>query len=435
MTPSDDSRTGSAGAATFDRESLLRRFRDVRDRTVSLAAPLAPEDMVVQSMPDASPTKWHLGHTSWFFEALVLEAGRPGLPWYDPVYPYLFNSYYNSLGNQFPRPRRGLITRPTVAEVERYRRHVDDAVTALVVGAEEEEMRRLGPVIEIGTHHEQQHQELILTDIKHALAQNPLRPVYRPRAGDPGPHTTPPAAGWSRFEEGIHTIGHAGGGFAYDNEGPAHRVLLPAFEISERPVTNAEVLAFIEDGGYQRPELWLSEGWTAVQREGWAAPLYFEELDGGWWHFTLAGQATLDPAEPACHLSYFEADALARWAGARLPTEFEWEVAAAAAPVAGTFMESERFHPAPLPGTPGTHGYYGDVWQWTSSSYAPYPGYRAGDGALGEYNGKFMCNQYVLRGGSCATPRSHIRPTYRNFWAPHTRFQFAGCRLARDPER
>ncbi len=421
---------GGAAAVAGGREALLRRFREVRTMSMSLAAPLAPEDMVVQSMPDASPTKWHLAHTTWFFEALVL---RPGTPWYDPGFPYLFNSYYNSLGEQFPRPRRGLITRPTVAEVERYRRHVDDAIAGLVAAMTEQELARLGPVIEIGTHHEQQHQELILTDIKHALAQNPLRPAYRARESEG--HPEPPPTGWTAYGEGIHTVGHAGTGFAYDNEGPRHRVLLPGFEIAERPVANAEVLAFIEDGGYRRPELWLSEGWSAVQREGWAAPLYFERRDGRWWHFTLAGPAPVDPAEPACHLSYYEADALARWAGARLPTEFEWEVAAATAATDGTFLESGRHHPAPLPAAGGPRGFFGDVWQWTSSSYAPYPGYRAGDGALGEYNGKFMCNQYVLRGGSCATPRSHIRLTYRNFWAPHTRFQFSGCRLARDAGR
>ena len=423
---------GGAAAGLPDRGALLRRFQEVRTRSMSLAAPLAPEDMVVQSMPDASPTKWHLAHTTWFFEALVL---RPGAPWYDPVYAYLFNSYYNALGDQFPRPRRGLITRPTVAEVERYRRHVDDAVAALIDAMTDEELARLGPVIEIGTHHEQQHQELILTDIKHALAQNPLRPAYRAREEETGDHAETSPLRWSRHEEGVHHIGHAGPGFAYDNEGPRHRVLLPAFEIADRPVANADVLSFVEDGGYRRPELWLSEGWAAVQRERWEAPLYLERRDGRWWQFTLAGVSPVNPAEPACHLSYYEADAFARWAGARLPTEFEWEVAAAPAPMEGTFMESERFHPAPAPAAAGRRGYYGDVWQWTSSSYAPYPGYRAGDGALGEYNGKFMCNQYVLRGGSCATPRSHIRRTYRNFWAPHTRFQFSGCRLARDAGR
>jgi ergothioneine biosynthesis protein EgtB len=403
------------------------RYRAVRAATEGLAAPLSPEDCTAQSMPDASPVKWHLAHTSWFFETFVLEAAAPGHRPLEPAYRVLFNSYYHSVGEQHFRPERGLITRPGLAEVHAYRRHVDAHVLALL------EHGRLGPaqlaVVELGLQHEQQHQELILTDLKHLLSRNPLAPVYRPRAPERPGKATPLA--WSTFPAGLREIGHAGPGFAFDNEGPRHRVFVHAFALASRAVTNAEYLAFVADRGYERPELWLADGWATREREGWRAPLYWTEQGGAWQRFTLAGRLPVAMEEPVAHVSAYEADAYARWAGARLPTEAEWEVAAAGAPVAGNFVESGRLEPAPAVG-PGPAQLFGDVWEWTSSAYAPYPGYRPPPGALGEYNGKFMANQLVLRGGSCATPASHIRASYRNFFRPDARWQWSGIRLARD---
>jgi ergothioneine biosynthesis protein EgtB len=419
--------------APVERRDFLDRYREVRSRSIHLCAPLAPEDMVVQPMPDASPTKWHLAHTTWFFEALVLRESDRARPWYNETYAYLFNSYYNSLGRQFPRPRRGLISRPTVAEVMEYRRAVDIAVEELLTVAPDELFERLAPVVVIGTHHEEQHQELMLTDIKNVLAQNPLWPVYRERQVESGGLASP--LGWLRHGGGVVEMGHDGETFAYDNEGPRHEVLLRPFELGSRLVTCGEFLEFMADRGYERPELWLSEGWARCREERWRAPLYWEPRDGAWWQFTLAGLRPVEVDEPVCHVSLFEADAYARWAGARLPTEAEWEAVAAARPISGTFMDDERFHPTPATSGAEVVQLFGDVWEWTSSAYAPYPGYRADEGALGEYNGKFMCNQHVLRGGSCATPRAHIRSSYRNFWPAHTRFQFSGIRLARDAER
>ncbi len=401
------------------------RYEQVRHFTERLCAPLAIEDYVVQSMPDVSPAKWHLAHTTWFFETFVLAAARPDYRPFHPRYCYLFNSYYNAVGERYARPRRGLLSRPTVDEIYRYRAHVDAAMGDLLA----DEPPPLAGVIELGLHHEQQHQELILTDLKHVFSCNPLWPAYQ----EPPPSTSAvaPELGWVTYPEGLGWVGHDGPAFAFDNETPRHRVFLAGFQLATRPVTNEEYLAFLADDGYRRPELWLSDGWNTVCAQGWEAPLYWERLDDGWWSFTLNGLQPLAPAEPVCHLSYYEADAFARWAGARLPSEAEWERAAADAAPDGGFVEDGRLHPAPAAGD-GLRQMLGDVWEWTSSPYGPYPGFRPVDGALGEYNGKFMCNQMVLRGGSCATSRSHIRPTYRNFFPPDARWQFSGLRLARD---
>ncbi|HEX8200509.1 MAG TPA: ergothioneine biosynthesis protein EgtB, partial [Isosphaeraceae bacterium] len=414
---------------------LAEPFRAVRGQTDALAEPLEPEDQVVQSMPDASPTKWHLAHTSWFFETFVLAPHVPGYRPFRAEYAYLFNSYYNAVGERLPRARRGLLSRPPLAEVLRYRRHVDERVLQWLDRADEDAVRRVGPILILGLHHEQQHQELILTDIKHAFGSNPLRPAYRPWERDDPAAQAPPLR-WIAFAEGVRPVGHDGEGFAFDNERPRHSQFVAAFRLAARPVTNGEYRAFLEDGGYDRPELWLSDGWDAARTQGWAAPLYWERRADGWWTLTLGGMRRVDDAEPVCHVSFYEADAFARWAGARLPTEAEWEHATAAVPIAGNFLDGGRLHPAPAEGTPSAPvQLFGDVWEWTQSPYTPYPGYRPAAGALGEYNGKFMCNQMVLRGGSCATPRAHIRPTYRNFFPPAARWQFTGIRLANDASR
>jgi ergothioneine biosynthesis protein EgtB len=403
------------------------RYAAVRGQSLALAAPLSPEDCVVQSMPDASPVKWHLAHTTWFFETFVLRDHVAGYAPYDESFGYLFNSYYNAIGDRHPRPRRGLLTRPSLDDVLAYRRHVDEAMQAL---PSKNEVRDL---VELGLQHEQQHQELIVTDVKHLLSCHPARPAYLPA----WPLSTVAARrrGWVEHPGGLVGVGATGEGFAFDNERPRHDVLLQPFALATHPVTHGDFVAFIDDGGYRRPELWLSLGWDAVVANGWQAPLYWERRDGQWWTFTLRGMAPIDPAAPVAHVSLFEADAYARWAGARLPTEFEWEALAANQPVDGNFLEGTALHPlalrdAPPPGTPAQ--LFGDVWEWTQSSYAPYPRFRAAAGAVGEYNGKFMCNQYVLRGGSCATPRSHVRASYRNFFPPEARWQFTGLRLARD---
>jgi ergothioneine biosynthesis protein EgtB len=411
---------------------LPERYQQVRKATERLCEPLAVEDYVVQSMPDCSPTKWHLAHVSWFFETFLL---KPSAPDYQPLnarYAYLFNSYYNAAGERYPRPQRGLISRPTVDEVYRYRKYVDEHVLDVLECARDDELPSIAPIVTLGLHHEQQHQELIVTDLKHMLSHNPLQPVYREqpssRSGDAGPLR------WVEFPEGVRWIGHDGSGFAFDNEGARHREFIQSFRLASRLVTNAEYLQFMDDGGYDRPELWLSMGWATVQAEHWRAPLYWQAEDGAWWQYTLSGFRRIDPAEPVTHISYFEADAFARWAGARLPSESEWEVAADMVPIDGNFVESCRFHPRPPDPSmdnPQLTQMFGDVWEWTQSSYAPYPGFRIAPGALGEYNGKFMCNQYVLRGGSCATSLSHIRPTYRNFFPANAQWQFMGIRLAR----
>lgn len=413
-------------------ETLARRFRAVRSLTTDLVETLTPEDCAAQSMPDASPAKWHLAHTTWFFETFVLKPNDPDYDVFHPRFEYLFNSYYNSVGEQYARPQRGLLTRPGLDEVARYRRHVEQALAALL-----ESPGRLSDavldVVELGLHHEQQHQELILTDVKHLLGANPLAPVYRrtkdARGGVEG------AIDWHDHPGGLVEIGHDGEGFAFDNESPRHRVHLEPFALASRPVRNDEYLAFLEDGGYRRPELWLSEGWDWLQTTGCRTPLYWSREDGGWSSFTLSGQRALRAAEPVCHVSFFEADAFARWAGHRLPTEAEWEVVAREAPIEGNLLDGEHFHPEPAPDRAGHDAplqLFGDVWEWTASAYSAYPGFRPAAGALGEYNGKFMSSQIVLRGGSCATPRSHLRASYRNFFPPDARWQFSGIRLATD---
>lgn len=415
----------TAGAAVSGSD-LSTRFRTVRDLTERLAEPLSPEDQTVQSMPDTSPTKWHRAHTTWFFETFVL---RPHLPDYRPLdetYAYLFNSYYEQAGARYPRPYRGLVTRPGAAEVAAYRRHVDAAMQRLLDLPAPPEVAEL---VELGLHHEQQHQELVLMDIKHVLSLNPLDPVY---ASVPAPQPGSIAAeSWVPFDGGLIEIGHRGGGFAYDNEGPRHKVHLEPFRLAARPVTCGAWLEFIADGGYRTPTLWLSDGWATVRSEGWDAPLYWRgEEDGNWSIFTLGGRRPVDPREPVVHVSYYEAEAFARWAGARLPTEAEWEHAAVSLPIAGNFVDSGVHHPLPARSGSGLQQMFGDVWEWTASAYVPYPGYRPPPGAVGEYNGKFMINQMVLRGGCCATSADHVRPTYRNFFYPHQRWAFSGLRLA-----
>jgi ergothioneine biosynthesis protein EgtB len=412
-------------------ERLLDAFITVRRTTERLCAPLAVEDYVVQAMPDASPAKWHLAHTSWFFETFVLEPRASGYRPLDARYRYLFNSYYEGVGPQFSRADRGRLARPTVAEIYEYRAHVDKAMARLLESATRADIASIGAVIELGLHHEQQHQELLITDLKCNFGFNPLRPAYHDR---PLPRVA--ASRPTTFVEqpaGPRAIGADGGGFAFDNERPRHTVWLEPYRLASRPVTNAEYLAFMEDGGYRRPELWLSEGWSAVQTQGWQAPLYWERADGGWLAFTLSGLGPLDPDAPVVHISYYEADAYARWCGRRLPTEAEWEAAAAAVPIRGNFLDSELFQPvAAADAEAPLSQIFGDVWEWTQSAYLPYPGYRPLPGAVGEYNGKFMVNQMVLRGGSCATPADHIRGTYRNFFPPSARWQFSGLRLADD---
>jgi len=422
-------------ASVSHSQRLLARFRQVRDFTTHLCEELEPEDCVVQSMPDVSPTKWHLAHTTWFFETFVLKKWTPRYRPEIPQYAYLFNSYYNAAGDMHRRDLRGLISRPTVEETHRYRSSIDSYIDNLLSGADEKLLAEIEPIITLGINHEQQHQELLLTDIKHVLAQNPLYPVFRERKGDLETSKVSPQD-FVEFEETTVQIGHDGNGFSYDNEGPRHPALVPHFSLASRVVTNGEYLEFMEAGGYTRPEFWLSLGWTTVNEQRWQAPLYWMKRDGAWWNLTLSGFRSVEESEPVTHVSYFEADAFANWSGARLPTEFEWEHAATDLSIEGNFVESEQFHPqASSASAHDRHldQMFGDVWEWTRSGYAPYPGYRAAPGALGEYNGKFMCNQYVLRGGSCATSCTHIRQTYRNFFPPEKRWQFTGIRLAHDP--
>jgi ergothioneine biosynthesis protein EgtB len=412
---------------------LREHYADVRAATAGLAAPLSAEDQLVQSMPDASPTKWHLAHTTWFFETFVLSRYVPGYRVVDERYAYLFNSYYEAVGPRQPRPRRGALTRPSLDEVRAYRDTIDERMDGFLDephGGAEALAR-----IELGLQHEQQHQELILTDIQHALWSNPLRPAYRADSGRApvGAPTEVPVLEWTSHPGGLVEMGHDGSGFSFDNERPRHRVFLEPFQMGRRAVTAGEYLRFLEDGGYRRPDLWLSDGWAAVQEHGWTAPLYWDHGPEGWSEFTLAGTQPLRLDAPVSHVSYYEAEAFARWAGARLPTEAEWETLAAAGPVEGHFVESGTL--APQPATSLADGrpvqLFGDVWEWTGSAYLPYPRFRPLEGELGEYNGKFMSGQMVLRGGSCLTPRSHIRATYRNFFPPGARWQMSGLRLAR----
>jgi ergothioneine biosynthesis protein EgtB len=437
----------SAEIAAGNFSQLDHSYRRVRTATLALAEPLSPEDYVVQSMPDASPAKWHLAHTTWFFEEFVLQPAVADYKFHDGQFRYLFNSYYNSVGPMHSRPQRGLLSRPTVEQVLAYRADIDDRMHRLLQRSD------LSPeilgIVTLGLNHEQQHQELLLTDIKHLFSCNPLLPAYT-RAPAVLARSSPPLS-FKLCEGGLVEIGHQGDGFCFDNELPRHRAYTGAFRLANRPVTNGEYLEFIRAGGYDDPVLWLSDGWAVVCREGWQRPIYWAaSLDA---EFSLTGLRALNPASPVCHLSYYEADAFARWAGARLPSELEWELAASGASLCGNFVESRQWHPAALTeqaqGSPSTARLrnaaahvssappalvqmFGDVWEWTQSAYSPYPGFKPASGALGEYNGKFMVNQLVLRGGSCATPASHIRPSYRNFFNPAARWQFTGVRLAQD---
>ena len=413
----------------LDRDAVLARYAEVRRRTTSLVAPLGPEDMQVQSMPDASPTKWHLAHTTWFFETFVLARFAPGYRTFGADYAFLFNSYYESVGAHQVQPERGLVTRPTLEEIVQYRAHVDDAVKKLIGQIDGAAWKEVADLLILGTHHEEQHQELILTDVKHALWSSPRRPAYL-SASEVRPSKPAPLR-WIGRNEGLVKIGHEGDAFAFDNESPRHRVFLESFEIASRLVTNAEYREFVDDGGYRRPELWLSDGFVTASREGWRAPLYWEEKDGALHEFTMSGMVPLDPGAPVMHLSYYESDAYARWAKARLPTEQEWESVASTGSVDANFLDTGALTPRAARGGDGVQQIFGDVWQWTASPYVAYPRYRPWSGALGEYNGKFMVNRIVLRGGSCFTPKSHIRASYRNFFAPHARWQMSGLRLAR----
>jgi len=425
-----------AHTESVDLVHLLSRYRAVRRQTEVLCEPLCAEDQVIQSMPDASPARWHRAHTTWFFETFILKKFRPNYRPLNPAFEVLFNSYYNSVGEQFPRHRRGLLSRPTVAEVGHYRRAVDEQMSELI--EQKGDDPELQSLLEVGLNHEQQHQELILTDIKHMLSCNPLFPVYREREHNAA-YREPATQRWVSCEGGITEIGAGPDGFRFDNELPRHRLLLEPFQLSSRLVTNSEYLEFMQDGGYERPEFWLSLGWSVCKQEGWKAPLYWQSEEDGWSQFTLSGLRPVDLHEPVCHVSFFEADAFARWAGFRLPLEGEWETGVASLvgdcprTRSGNFVETEAFHPQPASREQQSHllQAYGDVWEWTASPYVAYPGYVTPPGAIGEYNGKFMCNQYVLRGGSCATPGSHIRGTYRNFFPPEARWQFSGIRLAK----
>ncbi len=421
----------TAAQAVLDRGSLRDRYAAVRQATMSLTDGLSDEDQVVQSMPDASPVKWHLGHTTWFFETFILADHRAGHAPFDPDFGFLFNSYYEAKGPRQPRPRRGMLTRPSLSKVVDFRRHVDDAMTALLSTADARTWHEIAPLVELGLNHEEQHQELILTDLLHAFSCNPLKPAYRPYRSAPAAET--PALTWLGFDEGLYEIGHDGGGFAFDHEGPRHKVWLRPFRLASRLVTNADWLAFVEAGGYEHPEFWLSDGWALVQAEGWRAPVYWQRRDGAWWSMTLSGMQPLEPDAPVSQISYVEADAFAHWAGKRLPTEAEWEVAARSVTVDGNLRGSGLLRPTAAAGPAGRLlQMYGDVWEWTQSAYTAYPGYRVPDGAVGEYNGKFMCGQFVLRGASCVTPDGHSRASYRNFFYPHQRWQFTGLRLAED---
>ncbi|HEX8192792.1 MAG TPA: ergothioneine biosynthesis protein EgtB [Allosphingosinicella sp.] len=403
------------------------RFRAVRALSLAIAAPLSDADATIQPMPDASPAKWHLAHTTWFLETFVLRDHVPGHRPFDERWAYLFNSYYEGEGERHARVRRGMLSRPSLDEIRGWRAHVDDAVAAALPGLPPEALA----LVELGLNHEQQHQELMLMDMLATFAANPLLPaMFEP---------APPAAadvaremGWIEGREGIVQIGHEGGGFAFDNEGPRHRVFLQRHALADRTVTNGAWLSFIEAGGYADPKLWLADGWAWVRAEGIEAPLYWQRPDGAWHRFALDGLAPVDPAAPVCHISYYEAEAFARWAGARLPTEAEWEAAASAEDPHGGNQLDEARAPRPRKAPPAAAGFFGDVWEWTGSAYLPYPGFAAPEGTVGEYNGKFMVSQMVLRGGSCATPRGHVRASYRNFFYPHQRWMFSGLRLARN---
>ena len=428
MAIADQPHYAKAAPATRQ-QRLAERLAQTRSWSNRIAAPLSDEDQTPQSMEDASPAKWHLAHTTWFFEELILKPYVPDYREFDPRFAYCFNSYYETLGDRHPRPQRGLLTRPTCEEVRAYRQHAD---TAMARAFETQELPDEAlDLVELGINHEQQHQELLLTDILSLFAAQPLRPAYREDIDTRRGET--PALEWLRFEGGIRQVGHDGDGFAYDNEGPRHDQLIHPFKLANRPVTNGEWLEFMADGGYDTATLWLSDGWAAVNAQGWRAPGYWEQRDGQWHQMGLGGLLPVDPARPVCHISYYEAQAFALWAGKRLSSEFEWEVAAASLPARGNTAGAQLLRPAPAGAPDGTlQQMFGDVWEWTASAYSAYPGFSTAPGAVGEYNGKFMCGQYVLRGGSIATPDGHLRATYRNFFYPHQRWQFMGLRLAAD---
>ncbi len=426
----------TAGSSTGEPKShnagtLATLFARVRNNTERLVETLSEEDSALQSMPDASPVKWHLAHTSWFFDTFLLERFELGYTPFDPSFRVLFNSYYNGVGDKHPRPERGLISRPDLARVLTYRREITRRIAALLDGPDVDP--EFTSLVLLGCNHEEQHQELILTDLKHLLSRNPLKPAFQRRWPLTPIEARKPR--WIRFDGGLREIGHAGDGFAFDNETPRHKVFVHPFQIASHPVTHGDFAAFVDAGGYCKPELWLSLGWDWVQANDIKAPMYWERINGGWQTFTLHGTVAIDPNTPVCHINYFEADAYARWANARLPRETEWEIAAENLPVEGNFVESQALHPLALrEETPADMPaqMFGDVWEWTQSAYLPYPGFRIADGAVGEYNGKFMCNQFVLRGGSCVSPQRHLRASYRNFFPPEARWQFSGLRLARD---
>ena len=414
-----------------DRAQIIAQFNDIRRDSMNLAAPLSPEDWMLQSMGEASPVKWNLAHTSWFFETFLLKIHGTDYTEFDTTFSYLFNSYYNQVGKMHPRNRRGLISRPSADEVIEYRAHIDRAVIRYLENASDDHVDQVASLIALGLSHEQQHQELLLTDIKHAFYQNMTRPIaYN---GGESQKQNAPALEWREMEGGLCDFGANGDGFHFDNEGPRHKAFLQPFLMANRPVTNGDYIEFIDDGGYEDPTLWLSDGWACVCAEEWSAPLYWHKKDDGWVEYTLFGERPINPHAPLCHISHFEANAFANWAGARLPTEFEWEAAASLQPMQGRFLRSgEPRAPDIAEAGEGLRQMFGDVWEWTASPYVAYPGFATPAGAVGEYNGKFMSGQMVLRGGSCATPENHIRVSYRNFFPPNARWQFSGMRLAKD---
>lgn len=414
----------------IDRAVLTADYVRVRATTEQLASNLSGEDQQIQSMAEASPVKWHRAHTTWFFETFVLKPLNLGYQEIDPTYAYLFNSYYNAIGEQYPREQRGKISRPDIGQIAEYRRHVDEAVVHLLETCPDEQLEALMRLLVLGFNHEQQHQELIVTDLKHAFAQNPRHPAWTEL---PAPNGLTSRFGWQKVGGGIVEIGADGEQFCFDNETPRHRVLVSDFEIADRPVTCGEFLAFMADGGYETPALWLADGWEWVQSNNISAPAYWRTIDGQWHLYTLGGLREIDPDETLCHVSYYEADAFAKWAGARLPTEIEWETAAGNASTDGDWADNCRFHPGRAGQGNGLRQLFGSVWEWTASSYAAYLGFKPPADPTGEYNGKFMANQMVLRGGSCATPPGHIRKTYRNFFYPGDRWQYSGIRLAKSP--
>jgi ergothioneine biosynthesis protein EgtB len=407
---------------------IATMYRSVRHDTEALCEPLETEDFQIQTMPDVSPTKWHIAHVSWFFETFLLQHFLTGYQPYHPKFGHLFNSYYETVGTFHPRPQRGLLNRPTIKEVFAYRAYVDEHMQKLLMLSDHPKRDEIVMRTRVGLNHEQQHQELMLTDIKHVFASNPLRPAYQTRTLPTTEQAT--ALQWRSHPGGLVSIGHAGDEFCYDNEMPVHKTYVEPFKIASRLVTNGEFIEFINDRGYEQVDLWLSDAWSTVKQNQWQAPLYWEPVDGQWWHMTLNGMQPVDRHAPVCHISFYEADAFARWAGKRLPNEAEWEIVARELPIEGNLRDSGNLHPVAANADTGLQQFYGDVWEWTQSPYSPYPGFKPMAGSLGEYNGKFMCSQFVLRGGSCVTPADHIRATYRNFFYPKDRWQFSGLRLA-----